>query len=70
MKKLYFSEGKTILEFSLSEPDRLAFLLYLTESGSLYPKVKGAFTSGLIRLLQNELNFGVKDIMKFSNGYL
>ena len=69
-EKLYFSEGKTILEFSLSEPDRLAFLLYLTESGSLYPKVKDAFTEGVIRQLQNELNFGDKDIMKFSNGYL
>lgn len=48
-EKLYFSEGKTILEFSMSETDRLAFLLYLTESGSLYPEVKDAFTEGVIR---------------------
>ena len=69
-EKLYFSEGKTILEFSMSETDRLAFLLYLTESGSLYPEVKDAFTEGVIRQLQNELTFGDKDILKFSNGYL
>lgn len=67
---LYFSEGDTIYAFSLSEADRLAFLLYLTESGSLYPAVQDAFTEGVIRQLQNELHFGDKDILTFSNGHL
>ena len=36
-EKLYYSADKKILEFTLSETDSLAFLLYLTGSGSLYP---------------------------------
>lgn len=69
-ERLYFYEGKKILEFTLHETDRLALLLYLTGSGSLYSEVKDAFTEGVILQLQNELNFGDEDILKFSNGHL
>ncbi len=69
-EKLYYSEGNKILEFSLNETDSLAFLLYLTGNGALYPEVKESFAEGVIRQIQNELNFGDKDILTFSNGYL
>ena len=69
-EKLYYSADKKILEFTLSETDSLAFLLYLTGSGSLYPEIKEFFIEGVIRQLQNEINFGGSDILKFSNGHL
>lgn len=69
-EKLYYSADKKILEFTLSETDSLAFLLYLTGSGSLYPEIKEFFIEGVIRQLQNEINFGDSDILKFSNGHL
>ena len=69
-EKLYYSADKKILEFTLSETDSLAFLLYLTGSGSLYPEIKEFFIEGVIRQLQNEINFGDADILKFSNGHL
>ena len=67
---LYYSEENQILAFSLNETDSLAFLLDLTENGSLYPEVREAFTGGVIRQLQNEIDFSDQDILSFTNGCL
>lgn len=69
-EKLYYSEAKKIVEFSLSETDSLGFLLYLSGYGTTYPEVKEAFSEGVIRQLQNEIAFGNKDVLTFNNGYL
>ena len=70
-EKLYYSEGRKILEFSLSETDSLGFLLCLCGiCGETYPEVKEALSEGVIRQLQNEIVFGDQDILTFSNGYL
>ncbi len=69
-EKLYYSEGGKIFEFSLNETDSLGFLLYLSKGGAMYPRVKEAFSEGVIRQLQNEIVFGNQDVLTFSNGYL
>lgn len=70
-QKLYYSQGRKILEFSLSETDSLGFLLYLSGGiGAMYPEVKEAFSEGVIRQLQNEIVFGDQDVVTFTNGYL
>lgn len=70
-QKLYYTQGRKIFEFSLSETDSLGFLLYLCREGSaMYPEVKEAFSEGVIRQLQNEIVFGDRDVVAFSNGYL
>ena len=71
-EKIYYSEGRKILEFSLSETDSLGFLLFLSggKGAPMYPEVKEAFTEGVIRQLQNEIVFGDQDVVTFSNGHL
>ena len=71
-EKIYYSEGRKILEFSLSETDSLGFLLYLSggKGAPMYPEVKEAFTEGVIRQLQNEIVFGDQDVVTLNNGYL
>lgn len=70
-EKLIFTEGRKIIEFSLSETDSLGFLLYLTGGvGTMYPEVREAFSEGVIRQLQNEIVFGEQDVLTFSNGHL
>lgn len=70
-EKLYYFEGSKILEFSLSKADSLGFLLYLCGGGgTMYPEVKESFSEGVIRQLQNEIDFGEKDILTFSSGTL
>jgi hypothetical protein len=69
-EKLYYSEDNKVFEFSLSKTDSLGFLLYLGGAGTTYPEVKEAFSEGVIRQLRNEIVWGNKDVLTFSNGYL
>lgn len=67
---LYLSEDGTITEFSLGETDRLAFLLYLSGTGAMYPEVKAAFSEGVIRQLQDAIVFADEDVVTCSDGNL
>ncbi len=69
-KKIYYSEFGKIYELTLSEKDSLAFLLYLTGSGSLYPETREFFTKSAILQLKNEIVYGNEDIIETNNGYL
>lgn len=69
-KKLYYSQGRKIFEFSLGETDSLGFLLYLSGMSATYPEVREAFSEGVIRQLQEEIVFGDQDVVAFVNGHL
>ena len=70
-KALYYSEGSKIIELSFSESDSLAFLLYLCGgSGTMYPEVQKAFSERAVNQLQEEIDFGEKDVLSFTNGCL
>lgn len=62
---LYYAEDGTITAFSLCETDRLAFLLYLTGTGAVYPEVKAAYSEGVIKQLEAEIAFGPQDILTY-----
>ena len=67
---LYYTAGNTILEFSLNETDRLAFLLELTGIGTPYPAVREAVTEGVIRQLQADRTAGERDVLTYRDGSL
>ena len=70
-KALYYSEGSKIIELSFSELGSLAFLLYLCGgSGTMYPEVQKAFSERAVSQLQEEIDFGEKDVLSFTNGGL
>lgn len=65
---LYYSDNGTITEFSLDETDQLAFLLYLSGTGTMYPEVKAAFPEGVIRQLRDQIVFGDQDVITYKDG--
>lgn len=67
-EKLYYSQGRHILEITLNDRDSLLLLLTLTENGRVYPRVREAYGEGVIRQIQSEINYGDKDIVEFVNG--
>ena len=65
-EKLYYSKENKIFEFTLNETDSKVFLLYITQYGTPYPEVKEWLTEGVILQLQDEIDFGDKDILTFA----
>ncbi len=67
-EKLYYSKSGHILEITLNDMDRLMLLLQVTRNGQAYPRVRKAYSEGIISQIQSEINYGDKDIVKIANG--
>lgn len=67
---MYYSEGDKVFESLLGEKGIPAFQLYPTGSRSLHLEDKESFTEGVIRQLQNEINFDDQDVLTFNKGNL
>lgn len=67
---MYYSEGDKVFESLLGEKGSPAFQLYPTGSRSLHLEDKESFTEGVIRQLQNEINFDDQDVLTFNKGNL